>query len=243
MVDSAGGRSQFAHLSAFVIVLVVLLFLTGPLAYMPNSVLAAIVFLVGVELVDVKGMRTILAQRPAEFWVALMTAIVVVFIGVEQGIILAILLSILIHTRHGYKPKNVVLTEQAGHLYPVPVTSPTQTLPGLLVYRFNHSMYYANAERLSEEVLNLSKIEGEPVTCLCIDMVAVDDVDFSAAATLRELYKELQAQSIRLAFVETSDEVRRQLDLSGITALVGPDAYYPRLHNVLDAYQQKAGPS
>ncbi len=58
-------------------------------------------------------------------------------------------------------------------------------------------------------------------------------------ATLLELYKELQAKSIRLAFVETSDKVRRQLDLSGITALVGPDAYYPHMHNILDAYRQQ----
>jgi MFS superfamily sulfate permease-like transporter len=167
------------------------------------------------------------------------TAVVVVFIGVEQGIILAIILSIVVHTRHGYKPRNSILKEEAGHLYPVPVTSPTQTLPGLVVYRFNHSMYYANAEQLSQEVLRLSKLEGEPVVCFCIDMVAVDDVDFSAAATLRELYEELQAKSIRLAFAETSDKVRRQLDLSGITALVGPDACYPSLHNVLEVYQQK----
>ena len=84
-----------------------LLFLTKPLAYMPNAVLAAVVFLIGVELVDVKGMRKIFAQRPAEFWVALITATVVVFVGIEQGILLAMILSILIHVRHGYQPKEL----------------------------------------------------------------------------------------------------------------------------------------
>jgi MFS superfamily sulfate permease-like transporter len=83
----------------------VLLFLTKPLAYMPNAVLAAVVFLIGIELVDLLGMRTILAQRPVEFWVALITAAVVVFIGVEQGILLAILLSLVAYTRHGYKSR------------------------------------------------------------------------------------------------------------------------------------------
>ena len=110
MVDSAGGRSQLATLTTSVIVLIVLLFLTKPLAYMPEAVLSSVVFLIGVELVDAKGMRKIFAERPAEFWVALITALVVIFIGVEQGILLAIVLSILIHTRHGYKPKNALLS-------------------------------------------------------------------------------------------------------------------------------------
>ena len=73
MVDSAGGRSQVAQLTTSVIVVIVLLFLTVPLSYMPEAVLSSVVFLIGVELVDIKGMRTIYAQRPAEFWVALIT--------------------------------------------------------------------------------------------------------------------------------------------------------------------------
>ena len=89
MVDSAGGRSQIATLTTSVIVVIVVLFLTVPLSYMPNAVLSSVVFMIGLELVDVKGMRKIFAARPAEFWVAALTAAVVVFIGVEQGIILA----------------------------------------------------------------------------------------------------------------------------------------------------------
>ena len=147
MVDSAGGRSQLATLTTSVIVLIVLLFLTKPLAFMPEAVLSSVVFLIGVELVDAKGMRKIFAERPAEFWVALITALVVIFIGVEQGILLAIALSILIHTEHGYKPKNAVMsTDNSGRPHPVPVAKHTQIIPGLMIYRFHHSMYYANAE-------------------------------------------------------------------------------------------------
>ena len=94
MVDSAGGKSQVSQVTTAVIVLVVLLFLTKPLSYMPNAVLAAVVFLIGVELVDIKGMAGVLKARPVEFWVALITAATVVFIGVEQGILLAIALSL-----------------------------------------------------------------------------------------------------------------------------------------------------
>ena len=92
------------------VVIIVLLFLTVPLGYMPNAVLAAVVFLIGVELVDIKGMRSILRARPVEFIVALLTALTVIFVGVEQGIILAIVISIVVHLRHSYRPYDRLLT-------------------------------------------------------------------------------------------------------------------------------------
>ncbi len=94
MVDSAGGRSQMSQLTTAVVVLLVLLFLTGPLAYLPLAVLATVVFLIGIELINVTGMRQILAVRRDEFAIALLTAIVVVLVGVEQGIVLAIAVAV-----------------------------------------------------------------------------------------------------------------------------------------------------
>ncbi|HTP07364.1 MAG TPA: SulP family inorganic anion transporter [Anaerolineae bacterium] len=237
MVDGAGGRSQLAQISTTIVVLIVLLFLTVPLSYMPNAVLAAVVFLIGVELVDVKGMRRILAERPVEFWVALITAAVVVFIGVEQGILLALVLSLLAHTRHGYKARNIVLAAKGGHFYAVPLNNAVETLPGLVVYRFNHSLYYANAEQLSEEIRKLAKLEPQPVKWFCIDLVAVDDVDFSAAAALREVCKSLKEQQIRLVFADANEHVRHELNASGVTELVGQDAYLLDLQAVLETYQ------
>ena len=114
MVDKAGGRSQLAQLVTAGIVLVVLLFLTKPLSYLPSAVLAAVVFLIGIELVDVNGMRSILRLRRLEFVVALITAATVVFVGVEQGIILAIVLSIIIHLRHSYRPYDRLLVPEEG---------------------------------------------------------------------------------------------------------------------------------
>jgi MFS superfamily sulfate permease-like transporter len=90
MVDSAGGRSQLASFTAAAVVLVVMLVLTGPLSSLPIAALAAVVFLIGVELVDVAGMRRILAARRSEFAVALLTATAVVVLGVEDGIVVAV---------------------------------------------------------------------------------------------------------------------------------------------------------
>jgi high affinity sulfate transporter 1 len=240
MVDSAGGRSQIAQLTAALVVVVVLLFLTGPLAFMPTAVLAAVVFKIGVELVDVKGMRDIYAKRRSEFWVALITALTVIFVGVEQGIILAIILSILDHVRRGYKPKNSVLAKgDTDQWRNVPVTSPEQALPGLLIYRFTHSMYYANSEQFSEEVIELVKQADPPLSWFVIDASAIDDVDYSAAATMHEAHGQLQERGVRLVFAEVSDPVRAEMDRYGLTDEVGKDAFFETIAEVADAFQQQ----
>jgi len=237
MVDGAGGRSQLSQITTAVIVLLVLLFLTGPLAYMPKAVLSTVVFLIGVDLVDIRGMRAVLNQRPVEFWVALITAGVVVFVGVRDGILIAILISLLAHTRHGYRPQNVILIEEHNHLRPVPVAQSAQVSPGLMLYRFNHSMYYANSEQLYTQVLDLLETPTAPVVWFCIDMTAVDDVDYTASAALRQLGAELARRGVRLVFSGTSEAVRAELDRSGITDLVGPQSYYLQLNDVVDAYR------
>ncbi len=244
MVDGAGGRGQLAQITSSFIVLLVLLFLIGPLAYLPSAVLSAVVFLICVDLIDVKGMRQIFRERPAEFGVALITAATVVFVGVEQGILLAMFLSLVSHTRHGYRPKNAVIVEAPPEGWKsAPVATQGQLLPGLLAYRFTHGMYYANTEQLSAEVTRLAKEAKPPLVWFCIDASAVDDIDYTAAATLRSLHAMLREQGIRLIFYAVSDEVYAQLERSGITGLVGQDAFYAAVGAVISAYKATPGTS
>ena len=115
--STASGRSQLSLLVTVAMVALIVLFLTGALAYLPEAALSTIVFLIGVGLVDLAGMRKIFVQRRSEFWLALVTALTVVIVGVEQGILLAIVLSLVDHTRHGYRPKNAVLVpDESGSL-------------------------------------------------------------------------------------------------------------------------------
>jgi MFS superfamily sulfate permease-like transporter len=192
--------------------------------------------------VDIKGLRSILAQRPGEFVVALITAATVVFIGVEQAIFLAIVLSLLEHVRRSYKPKNAVLvpdvTDGTTGLRSVPVTTSGQALPGLVIYRFSHSLFYANSELFSEEVSNLVKDAQPPVSWFCIDAAAVADVDWSAGATVRQVYASLKEKGIRLVFAEVIDEVYKDLERYGVVDLVGKDAFYATITAVEAAYQQ-----
>ena len=191
MVDSAGGRSQVASLTTVGIVVIVLLFLTKPLQYMPEAVLSSVVFLIGIELVKVADMRRIYRVRRDEFVVAAVTAAVVVVVGVEQGILLAIVLSIIDHLRRSYKPNDTVLVRtRDDKLASRPAADGGQAAPGLVVYHFAASLYYANANRFAEEVRHLTGGDSG-VRWLCVDAGSIDDVDYSAAETLRELHVEL----------------------------------------------------
>jgi MFS superfamily sulfate permease-like transporter len=106
-----------------------------------------------------------------------------------------------------------------------------------MAYRFNHSMYYANAEQMFEEVSRLAKEAKPPLVWFCIGAGAVDDIDYTAAAALRSIYALLREQGIRLIFFEVSSEVYAQLERSGITGLVGKDAFYTSGAAVFSAYK------
>jgi SulP family sulfate permease len=238
MVDSAGGRTQLSLLVTVAVVLGVLLFLTSPLAYLPEAVLAAIVFVIGVDLIDLDGMRRIFAQRRSEFWVAVLTAGMVVVVGVEQGIILAMVLSLIDHTRHGYRPRNLLLVpNEAGPWRAQPVASGAQAAPGLIVYRFTHSIYYANCQQLSEEVLGLARHAAPPLRWLCLDASAIDDLDFSGAETLRSIFASLQEKGVHLVVAQVGADLRAESRYE-LAQLLGPDASFETLDDVLKAYRR-----
>jgi len=239
IVDSAGGRSQLSLLVMAAIVLLVLLFLTAPLAFMPEAALSAIVFLIGIGLIDLAGMRKIFAQRRSEFWVALITALTVVVVGVQQGILLAIALSLIEHTRYGYRPKNAVLVPgESGVRQPRPVATAAQAALGLVIYRFTHSLYYANCQQFSNEISFLANTTEPPLRWLCLDASAIDDVDYSAAETLRSAHAMLKARGIRLVVAEEMEEIKGTARYQ-LRELLGEDAFYDHLEDVVKQYRQQ----
>jgi sulfate permease, SulP family len=236
IVDSAGGRSQLSQLTAFAVVLIVLELLTGPLAYLPDAALAAVVFLIAVELVDVKGMRHILALRKHEFAVALLTAAAVVVLGVEYGIVLAIIASIVDHLRHSYSPLNSVLVKSPeGHWQPVPAGPGARTEEGLVVYRFGTSLYYANASRLMEDVAALVG-HGGPLRWMILDCAAIGDVDYTASAVLAKVIEHAHQHHVHLVLSSVLGPVRQQLDRYGISKALGQDACFDTPGQALEAF-------
>ncbi|HTX53495.1 MAG TPA: SulP family inorganic anion transporter [Candidatus Baltobacteraceae bacterium] len=239
IVDSAGGRSQLSLLAMAGIVSLVLLFLTAPLAFMPEAALSAIVFLIGVGLIDLAGMRRIYKQRRSEFWVALVTALAVVVFGVQQGILLAIALSLIEHTRYGYRPRNAVLVPgESGGRHPQPVATAAQAAPGLAIYRFTHSLYYANCQQFADEISFLANTAEPPLRWLCLDASAIDDVDYSAAETLRSVYAMLSARGIRLIIAEEMEEFKGTARYQ-FREVLGEDAFYDHLEDVVKQYRQQ----
>ena len=163
MVDEARSRTQVAQLTTALVVAIVLLFLTKPLQYLPNAVLSAVVFLIGLKLVDVANMREIWRLRKDEFVVASATAAVVVCVGVEQGIVLAIVLSVILHVRRHYAPRDAVVGWDAdGRFTMQPPVPGAVSEAGLVIYRFGVGLFYANAERLKEEVAGLVDSSDPP---------------------------------------------------------------------------------
>jgi len=221
MVNSAGGRSQLAQLTTAGVVVVILLLLTGELAYLPLAVLASVVFLIGVELVDVRAMARLYRERREEFLVALLTAVAVVVLGVEQGIILAIVLSLVVHLRHSYAPRNTILVPlPLGGWRSDPVRPGVRSKGSVVVYRFGASLYYANVHSLLDDVAALLN-DGAALTVFCLDFAAIQDIDVTAAAALGRVLTELADRDVRFYASQMPPEVVTGLDRYGLLATIG----------------------
>ena len=236
MADQAGARSQVAQLAFAAVVLVVLLFMTGPLQYLPHCVLASIVFTIAVGMVNVQGLSDIRRESPGEFLLALFTAAAVPAIGVEQGILLAIALSLVQHVRHSYQPHTMVLAPGVtGRWEPAPATPGSQTEPGLIVYRFGADLFYANVDRFADEVRSLVDKAPASVRWFVLDAGTVTDLDYSAARTVRDLLGELTAKNVAVMFARVNTYLRADLDRHGISAKLGEARIFATLHEAIDA--------
>jgi len=244
MVESSGGQSQLAQVATAAVVALVLLFLTRPLQYLPRCVLGAIVFFIAVRLIDMRGLRDIQRESPGEYALALFTAAVVVLVGVEQGILLAMVLSLLRVVRHSYRPHTGVLVgakEAAWHR--VPAAPGAVTEPGLVIYRFGAALFYANASLFAKEVRGLVGPAPSSVRWLVVDAEAITNVDYTAARMIRQLHGELVRRGVSLAFARVSSSLKADLDRHRLTDVIGPARLFDRLHDALAAFERWREPA
>ena len=234
MADAAGSRSQFAQIIFAGIVLLVSVFLTGPLQYLPRCVLASLVFTIAVGMIDLRGLREIGRESPGELRLALLTAAAVIGVGMEQGILIAIGLSLLRHVNHSYRPHSAVLTpDAAGRWEPAPPSPGAETAPGLIVYRFGADLFFANADRFADEVRTLVDKARNPVRCIVIDAAAITNIDYSAARTLRALLDDLARRDTRVILARVNQFLRADLNRHGVTASLGESQILATLHEGL----------
>jgi SulP family sulfate permease len=243
MADAAGARSQMAQLAFAGIVAVVLMFLTGPLQYLPRCVLASIVFTIAAGMVDVQGLRNILQESRGEFLLATATAAAVVAVGVEQGILLAIGLSLVRHVSHSYRAHAMVLVpDPSGIWEPEPARSGLQSAPGLIVYRFGADLFYANADRFADEVRQLVEKAPTPVKWLLIDCEAIWDLDLSAAETVRGLLAELAPRGVRVVLGRVNPYLVSDLRRHRLADAIGETWIFRSLHEALAAIHADGAP-
>jgi high affinity sulfate transporter 1 len=237
MVDDAGGRTQVAHLTTAVIVLLILLFLTKPLSYLPTAVLSAIVSMIGIKLVDMKGMKELYRVQRDEFVVALITACVVVFVDVMHGIIAAVILSIIDNTRHSYRLRTRVLTRsETGHWIPHVVVPNLVAAPGIIVYRFEADLFYANAGRFMDEILKLVEQTQPPPRWIVVDASQISNVDYTAGKTLLQLQEELTRRGVGIASVAVPEGVSSELErYRALGNVAGRLLLYPTVDAAIDA--------
>ena len=238
ILDGQGGRSQVTNITMAAVALLFTMYFTSVLTNMPKAVLAGIVFLIGVDLIDITGLKRIASRRKDEFVIALVTAVVVCAVGVEQGIILAIVVSILDIIRRQYQPKDFVVgTTDTDHPTFQKAEPGTQSEPGLVVFRYDASLFYANANAFVDDIQRV--IEGAPdkVRWLVLDASTLDDIDYSAGIALAGLLDYLDHHEVVLALARADTGLTDTLETYGLRERVPDDRMFANLDDAVDAFR------
>jgi len=243
MMEEAGGQSQLAQVTTALAVALVLLFLSAPLQFLPTCVLGVLVFLVAMRLIDWKALRDIRSQSPQEYGLAAMTAAVVLLVGVEQGIVLAMVVSLLRVVQHSYHPHSgVLVADGTGAWKLVPDGPDVVTQPGLVLYRFGAALFYANAGRFLEEISSIVQRVPLTVRWVVVDAEAMTHVDYTAARVVLELKKDLASAGVELAFARLPWDLRAEFDRHRLTEAIGPSRMFNRLHDAIAAFDALPNP-
>jgi MFS superfamily sulfate permease-like transporter len=240
LLESCGSQSQLAQVTTSAVAALVLLFLTKPIQYLPTSVLGALVFLVALRLIDLRGLQAILPESRPEYALALTTAVFVVLAGVEQGIVLAMVMSLLRIVHHSYHPRSgVMIPEADGTWKLIPPVAGAVTQPGFVLYRFGAALFYANASRFADEISTLVGPPPTAVRWLIVDAESITNVDYTAARVVQELKKELTSAGVIFGFARVPWDTRADFDRHHLTDAIGPSLIFNRLHDAVDAYENQ----
>ena len=244
ILDQQRGRTQVANMTMAAVVLLFALFFTSLLTNMPKATLAGIVFMIGFSLIDVPGLKKINRERFSEFVIACLTGFVVFGVGVEQGIILAIVASILEIIRRAYSPKDFVVVRDADGTPSYLAAEPgAQSAPGLVVFRFDAELFYANASRFCDDVKALVDGAPDPVRWVLLDSASLTDVDYSAGIQLKDLAGFFSARGIHVGLVRADDDLIATLTTYEVLGEDSEVTTYSTMDAGLAAFQADQGAS
>jgi high affinity sulfate transporter 1 len=242
VADQAGARTQAAGLVGALLITVMLVAVPGLLRDLPQPTLAAVVIAASMSLADVPGTIRLWHQRRWEFGISMAAFAGVTLLGVLPGILIAVLLSVLNVFRKAWWPYQTELGRVPGvdGYHDVSSYPNAERLPGLVVYRFDAPLLFANARTFRDQVRALAARAPRP-TWIIIAAEPITDVDTTAADMLEDLDEQINAMGVSLVFAEMKDPVRQKIERYELTRTIDPEHFYPTVEEAIDAYRAQTG--
>jgi high affinity sulfate transporter 1 len=242
VAERAGSRSQVTGILGALVITVVLLFASSVMRYVPQPTLAAIVIAAAISLADIHATRRLFRQRRTEFVLSVVALLGVAFLGVLPGILIAIAMSILNVFRRAWWPHQAELGRVDGilGLHDTTTYPDAEVLPGLVVYRFDAPLIFANARRFNETVRGIAE-DHPDLRSIIVAAEPITDVDTTAADMLEELDAWLAARGVLLLFAEMKDPVRAKIDRYELTRTLDAARFVPTLDEAVDDYIRRTG--
>ena len=242
-MDSAGMRSQIPSLVGAVVVALVLMFLTGWLALIPNAVLAGIVANAVLALVDVDGLRALYRQRRSEFWIAGVCLVSVLALGPLPAVVIAFLLSTIDVVRRAANPQTSVMVPLPdGHgYYPSQDLANTMTIPGLILFRFGAELFFANANTFQEHAKYAVENASATVKWFVLDAEAVSDIDTTGAEALEQVLAYLEQRGITFALARAGPPIPQLLERYQLTEKISQERCYASNREAVQAFLHETG--
>ena len=238
--DAAGSRTQLHSLVALAVVLLTLLALRSVLSGFPMAALAAIVVFAALRLIDVTELGRIARFRRSELVLAVATTVGVLAVGVLYGIAVAIALSVLDLLRRIARPHDAVLGYVPGlaGMHDIEDYRNGRQLPGLLIYRYDSPLFFANAEDFELRSLAALDDAEHPVRWFVLNTEAISEIDITGADALENLRQELAHRNIVFGLARLKYELGQTLAAAGFLDRIGEDRVYATLPTAVEAYQQ-----
>ncbi|MFJ2236214.1 SulP family inorganic anion transporter [Streptomyces sp. NPDC087859] len=240
LASSAGARSQAYSLVAGVVVLAVLLFLSPLLARTPSAVLGALVVYAAVRMIDLAGFRRLASFRRRELLLALGCLAGVLALDILYGVLVAVGLSVAELLVRVARPHDAVegLVPGVAGMHDIDDYPRARTIPGLLVYRYDSPLFFANAEDFRRRALAAVDQQTRPVRWFVLNTEANVEVDITALDAVDELRRELAGRGILFALARVKQDLLDDLEAYGLTDSVGTDHIFPTLPTAVTAYRQ-----
>ena len=241
--DQMGGKSQWVGIFATALTIIFLLFLTPLLAPLPTVALGAIIIVASLGLIDLAAFNFLRKVGRAEFWLAVVTALGVLTVGILQGILVAVVLSLINIIYHISKPHDALLDDvdvSGGTVYRgVTDKDSSLTEPGLIVYRFDAPLVFANAAFFTERLEELISNAGEGLKCVVLDAEAISDFDSTAAEALENLDTDLERRGVELWIARANEPLRDLLRVTGLTTRIGEGNIHISVRSAVEAYHSQ----